>query len=177
MNVKSNIMDASTWSPPRRTIFVDGEKRVEKYPGMRHRHMVDPQGNMCRVPIVTAASIVVPDNYANQIMAVKLGQGWFPVDTCPLALMLSGQLMSESLDGTVRDGKPCEPGSYDIRKGCRHVHAEVAVRRGRHGVVEAERAERYKAQGEKDAEQRERHHQELLRAMTQGTKGKDKDAK
>lgn len=128
------ILDAGKWKPPTRSVFVDGERTIEKLPSIRSRKMLDQAGNVRFVALgnANAAAEDGETPYATEIMRYKQAAGWIPAGQCPAALVVSGQINPNAVSAKAREGQPCAPGTYSLDKPCAHFVAEQDMRRTRH---------------------------------------------
>lgn len=71
--------------------------------------------------------------------------GWYPISACPCALLATGDLKrGHFVDQLVAAERPCEPGSYNEEKPCKHAIAERDARRAQHTAKEAERMKNFR---------------------------------
>jgi len=110
--------------------------------------------------------------YKQQILAVKMAKGMLPWGRCPVAMVASQEIPSRLLKNEdLHDVSPCVGGGWGPENPCPHALAEQGYRRTRHEEIELAKREDYKAEAEKDREQRERHHEEMIKALA-GKKGR-----
>jgi hypothetical protein len=84
--------------------------------------MVDGAGNTKFLKLSTGAALTNPNNeYGNFIMARRLAKGWFPVDSCPVALSITGDISEMHLTEDIRFDDPCKRGTYTEAKPCHHT--------------------------------------------------------
>lgn len=126
---------------PRR---VNGRKIVERFPqtaengrlGRRWDKIVDPAGNVVNAPITTAGSLFdLDDPGARYIKRKHVALGFFPLGSCPVALVMAGELQKEAIDESMHGERPCQRGSYTRVNPCPHALREIAFRQ------EAQRAD------------------------------------
>jgi hypothetical protein len=179
---KSRVLDAGRWRPPQRVIRVevdDGrggkriEEQIERRPSQRHEMMLNPAGFV--VPMVLGNANAIAEEsvtpYAGQIRQRKMALGFLPWGRCPVA-MVGAQLISSRLIkcDDVRNATPCTSGDFGPDKPCPHALAEKAYRAGVHEAKERGKAEAYKAEAERDREQREKHHEDLIKSQQEQAK-------
>jgi len=176
----SRILDAGRYRPPIKTHLNDeGETVIEKVPGTRHRLMVSPAGNLVRLSITNANAAAEPalGQYAYQIQARKQAVGFFPADTCPLALVAAGQLNVKHLPKPMRKSKdgglppPCQPGSYHADKPCPHTVEVIAFRQKKQVDLTKRKEVQHKSEATQLLEAQERRHQEMMEALVAKAKG------
>jgi hypothetical protein len=143
--------------------FEDGRRIVEKVPQRGHQgdyenrktdsrcararwlHVVTDKGNWIRMVLTNAAAHFDANTDWGQYQRAKARYfGWFPVWSCPLALLSTGELKrGQIVDRSLLEQKPCEPGSYSEQKPCPHCVSETDARRARHAADEVERYKNY----------------------------------
>jgi hypothetical protein len=141
--------------------------------GQRWAHVVDHAGNAVRVPLTTGASLFVDDgeeqgNYA-RIQRMKFrALGWYPVGSCPCALLLSGEMRtSHFADQDVAAQAPCKPKTYSEREPCPHAVAEQKARQKQQHALMLEKAEKFKPEVEKILAGQREQTKEIAAAITE----------
>jgi hypothetical protein len=174
---KSRILDAARWRPPQviRRIEVDdgkGGKRIEevvaRLPSQRHEMMLNPAGFV--VPVVLGCANQVAEEhvtpYAQQIRARKMALGFLPWGRCPVAMVGAQQIPARLLrDKSLHSADACKGGGFGPENPCPHALAEQKFRTDAHVAKDRSKANAYKAEAERDREQRDRHHEDLLRSQ------------
>lgn len=166
--------------------FENGRRIVEKVPQRGHQgdyeqrrtdvrcararwlHVVTHHGNWIRMVLTSAAAHMDPNTEWGQYQRAKARHfGWFPLWSCPIALLATGELKPEQLvDQSLVGAAPCAVGSYSEKQPCPHCLAETDARRARHAADEAERFKNYKDAGEKTIEANRADMREQTAAIT-----------
>lgn len=178
MAVNNNrILDAARWRPPQRVLRAPNEagiiiEAIEKIPGTRHERWLNPAGVVVSLSLGNANAIAEDARtpYYDQIKAAKLGKGWIPWGRCPVAMLASQELSSRNIKCEELLQLHPDPAcaSSRVDSPCKHALAEQAHRKAKHERREADKAASYKAEAERDREQRERHHDQTLQALREG---------
>lgn len=175
---KSRIIDGGKWKPRTRILKVEVEKagrmvveeRMERLPAAVFLPMLNPAGSIINLDLGNANAQAEDGDrtpYYGQRLRKKLSHGWVPWGRCPAAMVASGELSQRALKKEeLRFAAPCVGGGFGPGKPCPHALEEQAYRIEQHNAKDAERAAAYKSDADRDREQRERHHEELLRKMT-----------
>lgn len=155
------------YRPPSRVLpGPDGDPIVEKFPAtapppedhplhgrpvQRWDRMLSNDGNVYSVPWTGAAADYSVDEakYGRLLKARMRTLGWFPYGACPLKLVVSGELNPRFLSETVRESRPCPPGSHSPGRPCPHTVEEEAFRKARHTRREAKRAVAFKSEADR----------------------------
>lgn len=136
--------------------------------GVRWISMVKTDGNTVFYVITCGAGDDNPDSdYARERKQKARALGWFPIASCPIALVANGELTRDHfVDRSMADAHPCEHGTYSIAKPCKHALAEKAARIAAHNAVETERAGAYKDPNAKLIEAQQAQTVALVEALT-----------
>lgn len=144
-----------------RVRFEGGEKIVERVPqrghqgdyedkrpakGVRSVRVVRIDGHSVDHHLTTAAAMLDPTTSMGQYQVAKMRHlGWFPIGRCPCALLTTGELQAGHIvDQKVAKDRPCDPGTYNEKKPCKHSLAEQLARQSLHGTKEAKRMAGFK---------------------------------
>ena len=180
MNLNRNrIMDGGRWKPRQRVIKVevvkDGrkvvEERLEKLHAIVSLKMLNPAGSVIDLDLGNANAQAEDGRtpYYEQRLRRKLALGFIPWGRCPAAMVASGELSQRALKREeLRTAAPCVGGNHGPTNPCPHALAEQDHRKAAHDARDNGRHESYKAEAERDREQRERHHEELLASQRKG---------
>lgn len=141
-----------------RRIVVDGEARTERIPqrghagnsdydaptlapGKRWELYVKGDGNAMRVPLTNAAAHLDDSTpYGQMIRAKARFLGWYPLGSCPCALLLTGELRANHFaDKSVLNAEACKPRTYNVEEPCPHALAEQKARQEAHARADAKR--------------------------------------
>lgn len=144
------------------------EERMERLPAMVTVKMLNPAGTTIDLDLGNANAQAEDGKtpYYDQRLRKKLSHGWIPWGRCPAAMVASGELSPRAIKKeSIRTDAPCIGGGFGPANPCPHALAEQAHRAELHGQRMAAREEANKAEFERDREQRERHHEELLKAQ------------
>lgn len=151
-----------------RRIVVDGEQRTERIPqrghagnsdydepklapGKRWELYVKGDGNACRVPLTNAAAHLDDTTpYGQMVRAKARFLGWYPLGSCPCALVLTGELRANHFASKeVARSEPCRPRTYSVEDPCPHALAEQEARQAAHSLVDAKRCKNVQADVER----------------------------
>ena len=134
----------------------NGRKIVEKFPqsargrGRRWEKVVDKAGNIINSPTTNCGSLFdLDDPAARDIRRKQRALGMFPLRSCPVALVMAGEMGRFSIDSKLHEELPCEPGSYNERKPCKHALQEAELRRVAHNEEMSQRIARIRTDEEK----------------------------
>jgi hypothetical protein len=153
----------------------NGEPVVEKLPSMPSDMYLNAGGHVVRVALSTGASIRNRNNeYALHIRNKLEGRGAIRYGLCPPAAAAAGIVDPRWLSMDVRNGEPCQVGTYGTDNPCPHMIQERDARRLRNAKAALEREERQKSLQERRLEQEQRHIEVLEKAILDGKQGRDK---
>ncbi len=116
----------------------NGRRIVEKFPqsaegGRRWERFVDGAGNIMHAPTTNCGSIFdLDDPAARDIKRKQRALGVFPLRSCPVALVMAGEIGQETVDASLHGAVPCAPDSYNERRPCPHALKEAELRRLAH---------------------------------------------
>ncbi len=141
-----------------RRIVVNGEQRTERLPqrghagnsdydnptiapGKRWERYIKACGTDARVVLTNAAAHVDDTTpYGMMIRAKARFLGWFPVGSCPRALLYTGELRpNQIVDKSILTQEACKPRSYSVDEPCQHSIAEMEARRAVYSAADAKR--------------------------------------
>jgi len=135
LNAPQRAKNIAAGRPTRIIKKPDGTQLVDRLCSIpNNAKMVDPDGNVVRVPLATGYTIRGNENnwrdnpYGAQIWFEKLKKGFIPYDVCPL------KPRAGYPDGLLPpDGpkdKPCE-GEFDRQHCCPHIEKVIKARRAK----------------------------------------------
>lgn len=127
-----------------RTRMINGRKVTERVPqhghvgdyenktrakGRRYVKVVRHEGHTVPLLLTNAAAHLTTGPYAQYAMSKARAFGWYPEGGCPCALLIGGELTNDQVvSPDVRNGTPCEQGTHNIDRPCKHDLAERAAR-------------------------------------------------
>jgi hypothetical protein len=116
----------------------------------RFRTVVRHDGNVVFQTMLTAAAADPNDEYVKYQNAKARFYGWFPLGSCPCALLANSELTpNQIVDKSILEASPCPPRSYDVNKPCPHALSEREARLARHLRNEGIRGEKFRSEAEK----------------------------
>jgi hypothetical protein len=156
----STVPGYNTADRERRTIR-DGKEVVERVPqighqgdyehkslaqGIRYIEVVRHEGHIINQVLTNAAAhLDINTGWFQQQRGKALYWGWYPIATCPVALLRTGELQPRHIkDASLLNAQPCEHGTYDREHRCPHSISEQAARSKWWATAEAERVAAYK---------------------------------
>lgn len=183
---KNRILDVAKWQPPTRVHKLKNENGVpyeviEKIPGTFHERWLNPAGHVVCLSLGNSNALAeggkVP--YYEQTRGEKISTyvrehraGWIPWGRCPVAMVAAQEVPERNIaNRDILADHACspEPGKpFGPNNPCKHALAEQAHRQAYNNAREAEKAESYKKEAERDREQRDRHHDETVKALREG---------
>jgi len=120
------------------------ERRVADF--TRSINVVRHEGHVTALVLTNAAAHTDTSTpYAQYQRAKARALGWYPLGSCPCAGIAAGEFSRDSfVTEEVRNGQPCERGTYGEAKPCKHALLERDARQKQHATDEAERMSAFK---------------------------------
>jgi hypothetical protein len=166
--------------------FENGKRIIEKIPQRGHQgdyenrridrrcaaarwiHVVRHDGFAVRMLLTNGAAGMDPNDSWGQYQKAKARYfGWFPIGSCPLALVATGDIKASQLvDRSLIGQKACEPGSYSEATPCPHCLSEHRARIGAHADAETERYKNFQDVHEKQIDAHRADMREQTQALT-----------
>jgi hypothetical protein len=146
---------ASGQPPSRRVRGADGVIRIERVPhtaaGVRGRviRMLDADGNVVDGVMSCSAAASGKSDYGDYMRELWSENGWFVYGRCPIAQVAAGEVSLEELPNEMRGQAPCELGSCDALRPCRHMLAIEQERKAGSRLKYDAINERFKSMDEK----------------------------
>lgn len=180
----------------REIVRMEGGKRiVEKVPQRGHQgdydnRTIDPRsarsrwlhvcrddGNWIRMVMTNAAAHVDSNEAWGQYQRAKARFfGWFPIGSCPLALISAGYFKpGQFVNQAMLEEQACKPGTYSEREPCPHCKAETEARRKQRTELEVERAKNWRDPTDRQIEAAREENAKLIAALTEARKPKGSD--
>jgi hypothetical protein len=170
-----------------RDIVVAGKRIKERFPqhghvgsydskkkagGQRFVRVVRHDGHVVCLVLTNAAAHIDPSTpFGNYQRAKMRHYGWFPLGSCPLAMLATSQVTPEQfVNQAMLKEPPCTPGTYGENKPCPHCVAETTARQKAHTADEAERMASFKDPTEKLVEAGREQTQAIVGAITDALK-------
>lgn len=128
-----------------RVRFEAGRKIIERVPqrghqgdyenrrparGVRSIRVVRHDGHVVDSVLTSGAAHLDPSTPQGQYIQAKWRYfGWYPLGSCPLALVAMGQIQRDHLHADFGDAPPCAHGKASEQDPCPHALAELEARR------------------------------------------------
>jgi hypothetical protein len=147
----------------------DSRKRAR---GQRFIRVVRHDGHVVPLVLTNAAAHLDPTTpFGNYQRAKMRHLGWFPLGSCPLAMLATSQVTPEQfVNQAMLKDAPCAPGSYTEAKPCPHCAAETVARQKAHAEFEVGEMAKFKDPTEKLVEAGREQTQAIVGAITDALK-------
>jgi hypothetical protein len=169
--------------------FVDGKRVVERVPqrghqgdyenrrparGIRSVDVVRHDGHRVHCCVTNGAAHLDDNTEWAQYMRAKWRYfGWYPIGSCPLALVLTGTMRkSHFVDQSLLSERPCEHGTFSVDKPCKHALAEWRARQKQQAAVMDEVEKNFRDPNEKIVDATREQTQAIVGAVTAALKGR-----
>lgn len=129
----------------------DGDyENKRKARGRRYIMVVRHEGHTVPLLLTNAAAHLQHGPYAQYQLGKARHLGWYPMGACPCALFLSQELTADQVvSPEVKTGTPCEPGTHNSERPCKH---DIAERKARTEAWNSDQASRMS--GFRDADEK-----------------------
>lgn len=142
--------------------------------GTRFIDILCHDGHEISMTLTNGAAHLDPSTpYGQYQMAKARFYGWIPMDSCPVAMLITGQLKKgQFCDESVASGSPCQHGTFSRTSPCKHYLAERIARRDRNKQENDEREHNYRSESDKLVDASHAQTEKIVDALTKSLGGK-----
>lgn len=141
--------------------------------GVRFVDMLGSDGHEVSMVLTNGAAHLDPSTQFGQYQRAKARfHGWIPMESCPAAMLLTGDLKPGQLvDESIAKSTPCQHGTFSRTSLCPHYLAERDARRAQNKLDNDERERNYRSESDKLVEASHAQTKDIVEAITKGLGG------